>query len=84
MPDMRGTVLHTPAERSVVAHGNGTRIERSRCNDTRYPDRPAIRPISQNGTVRASAKRYECGAVFSNLRQSGVVDMVKKVGRFSL
>ena len=50
------TVLHTPAERSVVAHGNGTRIERSHCNDTRYTDCPAIRPISQNGTLRASPK----------------------------
>jgi hypothetical protein len=50
------TVLHTPAERSVVAHGNGTRIERSHCNDMRYADCPPIRPISQDGTLRASPK----------------------------
>jgi hypothetical protein len=84
MGDMCGTVLHTPAERSVVAHGNGTRIERSRCNDTRYPDHSAIRSISQNGTLNAP-RRTDAKArlqnakarQFLNLRGSRVVDMVK-------
>ena len=85
MRDTRGTVLHTPAERSVVAHGHRGRVERTHCNDTRYPDRPALRPISQNGTPaptkrcgrrgagradRRGRKADQGGADFPNLRRS--------------